>query len=380
MVEVTWAQAAAWRARRHHLDARAPAGRMLAVTSRLCGLHAQVLSSAVLSLWARVEALTRHAVDRALWEERTLVKTWAMRGTLHLLGAAELPLWHAALRTSRRYLKPKAWQRAYGITIDELDRLTAAIIAALDGRILTREELMAEAARIGGTASIAAKIGESSWGTVLKPAAFAGGLCFAPSLGQRVRFTHPATWLNGRAGQPVPTGEATAEIARRYLAAYGPAQHHDLARWWNGGGITQARQWMTALGEEAVPVVVEGARCWILAKHVRELRSAPPLRAVRLLPAFDPYVIGASWHAERLMPAGYRPRVFRPQGWLSPVLLINGRIAGVWRHQLQASRVAVSIEPFAPVPRWARRAAAAEAERLAAFLGGKLELGWESAP
>src|SRR5204862_4327676 len=97
MVKLTWPKAAAWRMRRHHLDQRAPAGSMLAVASRLCGLHAQVMSSAALALWARVEDVERGAVQRALWEDRTLVKTWAMRGTLHLLPSAELPVWHAAL-------------------------------------------------------------------------------------------------------------------------------------------------------------------------------------------------------------------------------------------------------------------------------------------
>ncbi len=94
MLKLTWARAAAWRARRHHLHQRAPAGSTLAIASRLCGLHAQVLSAAELCVWARVEGLRPGDVRRALWEERTLVKTWAMRGTLHLLPAAELPMWY----------------------------------------------------------------------------------------------------------------------------------------------------------------------------------------------------------------------------------------------------------------------------------------------
>src|SRR5438445_6528381 len=74
MQKLTWPRIAAWRVQRHHLNQRAPAGSMFAVASRLCGLHAQVLSSAVLTLWARVEGLNRDAVRRALWEDRTLVK------------------------------------------------------------------------------------------------------------------------------------------------------------------------------------------------------------------------------------------------------------------------------------------------------------------
>src|ERR1044071_9891680 len=106
MMKISWAQAAAWRMRQQYLDRRAPAGSMLAVASRLRGLHAQLMSPAELAVWARVDDLDRGDVRRALWDDRTLVKTWAMRGTLHLLPAGELPLWHAALSTSPRYLRP----------------------------------------------------------------------------------------------------------------------------------------------------------------------------------------------------------------------------------------------------------------------------------
>jgi len=138
MLKLTWKHAAAWRARRHYLHEGAPAADMLAVASRLCGLHAQVMSSAELSLWARVENLKRGAVPNALWKERTLVKTWAMRGTLHLLPTAELPLWHAALRSSRRYRTPAFWKRVLGITLEELDSLTEAVGTVLAGRVMTR--------------------------------------------------------------------------------------------------------------------------------------------------------------------------------------------------------------------------------------------------
>jgi hypothetical protein len=115
MLQLTWPQAAAWRIRRHYLNQRAPAGSMLAVASRLCGFHAQVMSSAELTVWARVEGLDRQAVQRALWDDRALVKTWAMRSTLHLLPSSELPLWHGALATSlarrtpaaRRFVQPR---------------------------------------------------------------------------------------------------------------------------------------------------------------------------------------------------------------------------------------------------------------------------------
>ena len=381
MLKLTWGQAAAWRIHRHHLVERAPAGSMLAVASHLCGLHAQLMSSAELSVWARVEDLDRRAVQRALWEDRTLVKTWAMRGTLHLLPAGELSLWHAALSTSRRYLKPALWQKYFGITMEELDRLTEAVAAALDGRVMTRGELVQEVGRLTGSAAFGVKLAESSWGTILKPAAFSGRLCFGPGLGQRVRFTRPDTWLAGAgrsSGPPVDRQAAPAAVTRRYLAAYGPATYQDLGRWWGGGGsVNTARQWIASLGEEVVAVDLDGAQAWMLAAHAREVRGLPPTRSIRLLPGFDQYVVGASCHAEHLLPGDFRRRVYRPQGWISPVLLVNGRMEGTWRHEIKGSRVEVVIEPFVKAPAWVRRAAGQEAERLAAFLGGSLSLAWK---
>lgn len=339
------------------------------------------MSSAELTLWARVEGLERGALASALWDERTLVKTWAMRGTLHLLPAAELPLWHAALGTSRRYMRAAAWQKYFGITLEELDQVTHAVAVALEGRVMTREALVQEVGRITGSAAFASRVALNSWGTILKPAAFTGRLCFGPSVGQRVQFTRPDTWLAAAGCQPGPALDpdaAIAEVTRRFLSAYGPATHHDLARWWGGtNSLTTARRWIAALGDEVTPVDLEGTPGWMLAAHLRELRDRPPARSVRLLPGFDQYVVEASWHARQLLPGDLRSRVYRPQGWISPVLLVNGRMDGTWRHEMKGSRVEVAIEPFVKAPVWVRRAAGQEAERLAAFLGGTLSVTWK---
>src|SRR5262249_2215192 len=150
-----------------------------------------------------------------------------------------------------------------------------------------------------------------------RPAAFSGRLCFGPSVGPRVRFTHPGTWLPRRSAAP-GAAAAAAVVTRRFLAVFGPATAWDLARWW-GGGVTTARRWLAALGEEAVEVDVDGTRAHVLADDEREIRDGTPARSVRLLPGFDQYVVAASGHADRLMPSSLRARVYRPQGWISPV-------------------------------------------------------------
>ena len=345
---------------------------MVDVASRLAGVHAQVLSSAELTLWARVDPLAPDAVARALWEERTLVKTWAMRGTLHLLPSSEYPVWQAALGTYRHYERA-AWSRYFGVTPEELGGLVDAVGTALDGRMLTREELAAEVGRVTGSPALGDKLRES-WGALLKPAAFRGQLCFAPNAGQNVRFTRPGSWLG--TWSPVDPEEARAEVTRRFLGAHGPATREDLGRWWAESPAAAGRM-LAALGTEVAPVEVEGRAAWALTEHVTELEAATDSRCVRLLPGFDQYVIGATLHAEQLLPGDFKARVHRPQGWVSPVLLVDGRMDGVWRHERSGRRVTVTIEPFVAVPAWARRAAEQEAERLAAYLGGSLDLTWD---
>jgi hypothetical protein len=89
-------------------------------------------------------------------------------------------------------------------------------------------------------------------------------------------------------------------------------------------------------------------------------------------------VIAASKHARHLLPGDFRPRVYRPQGWISPVLLVNGRIDGVWRHEINGSGLEVTIEPLVKQPAWVRRAAEEEAERLGAFFGLQPRVIWQA--
>jgi uncharacterized protein YcaQ len=362
VARLSWAQARAFRLRRQQLHERAPASAMLDVASRIGGLHAQLLSSAELTLWARVGGLSRTAVREALWRDRTLVKTWAMRGTLHLLPSSEYALWQAALSNYRHWLRP-GWLRAFGMTLRDHQRLGDAIGEALSEKPLTRAELAAEVERRTRSRKLRDHVLQS-WGSMLKPAAYQGRLCFGPSAGQNVRFVRPAAWL-GRLRAAWDARAALVEMARRFLAAHGPASREDFARYWHVSAA-QTRKLFDEAG--AVPVDVEGTARWMLAEDVAGASARGTVRSVRLLPAFDQYVIGASAHAELLMPGPFRPRVYRAQGWLSPVLLVDGTLAGVWRADRKGKALAVRIEPFRPLPRAVLRAAEEEAERLAAFL------------
>jgi hypothetical protein len=118
-----------------------------------------------------------------------------------------------------------------------------------------------------------------------------------------------------------------------------------------------------------VEVDVEGTACWMLSDHVAGAEAAEPPGRVNLVPAFDQYVIAATRHAEKMMPGAFKPRIYRPQGWISPVLLVNGRMDGVWSYAKKGARLLVSVEPFVKLPKWCSAPLEEEAGLLAAFLG-----------
>lgn len=372
---LTWEQVLAWRMRRQHLDRRAPRESMVGVVGDICGLHAQLMSATELALWARVADLESGAVQRALWHDRALVKVWAMRGTLHLLPAAEYPLWQAALSTYR-HPERGYWQRYFDVTPEQLERLLKVIPVALDGPPLTRDELADAVASLTGSPELGGRL-RGGWGSLLKPASYLSCLCFADSVGNKVRFTRPDKWLPAWWNEDPQ--ESLLAVVRRYLAARGPATEGELYRWWVGFSAAEARRLLAALGQDAIKVSIEGTAAWMLAEDLPGLLAAGPIGTVRLVPAFDQYVIGAAPDApELLLPPAMRGRVYRPQAWISPVLLADGRMEGTWRHERKRSKVSVTIEPFRHLPLWVRQGAEREAESLAHFLGARLELAWAS--
>ncbi len=318
----------AGRLARSHLAERAPAGLLLEVVRDVCGIHAQVMGSAELQLAARVEGIAQADVRSALWEERSLAKTWTLRGTLHLHPADELGLWTAARRA---------------VATEEDAAVTAAIGEALRGRRLTREELAdAVVERVGPEPRERLA---SGWGWFLGDAAAAGLLCFGPPEGAKVTFVHAEDWLGPqRAWEP---GEALREVARRYATTFAPA------------GLRQFREWLAAKVDVKVP----------------EVALAPPgPGSVRLLPEYDPYVMGFR-EREHLVPPAVREQVKAhgkgryegPAG--TPFLLVDGLAAGVWGRKKSAKRIELTVQPARKLSRAERAGVEAEAERIGAFLG-----------
>jgi hypothetical protein len=361
--ELTWGQVHAFRLARHHLAARRSKRDLAKVAGAIGGAQAQLMSAAELQLAVRV-ACTTADVRTALWKDRSLVKTWLMRGTLHLIPAEDLPLYSAAL--GPRWIRPtKGWFQWAGMTEKDLAKFVDTIGGALNGEPMTREEIIATAAK-GHSKNITDWL-RSSWGGMLKPVARSGQLCFGPSRGTNVTFVNPRLWL--RSWREMDPEEALLEVARRYLRAYGPATSLDFARWFapSLGGPAVRAAW-SGLANEVVPVSVDGVRADMLARDVNAILRIPVGPSVRLLPLFDPYLMG---HASRdhLFDRVHRWKVSRVAGWISAVVLVDGRVVGTWMHSVTRGTLRITVTPFGRLSPRIRSGIQERAEAIADSLG-----------
>ncbi|MCI0634260.1 MAG: winged helix DNA-binding domain-containing protein [Actinobacteria bacterium] len=359
--KVSWEQALAFRMRRHLLD---PVGTVPVdrVVRRLCGVQAQVASSAELAVRLRRTSSKPGEVGRALSQGR-LVKTWAMRGALHLLTPKEAGAFLSLMAAGRSWERP-SWQGYFGVTSKEMDVLRRTVWEALDGAVLTREELIAAVTRRRGMQHLGEALG-SGWGTLLKPLAWQGDLCFGPSRGNRVTFTRPEAASARWAGVPSPD-EAAPRAVAAFVGAHGPATPDRFGAWLAGGwfGKRRLRTWFEELGERLAPVEVGGGPAFVLSEDLDELVSTKPTKAVRLLGGFDQYVLGPGTADTHVVPARRRAAVSKQAGWISPVVVAGGPVSGTW--ELDGDDVRVAW--FKEAGRAPRKALDSEVERLSSIL------------
>lgn len=354
--------------RRHLLDPVGPQP-VAGVVRRLCGVQAQVASSAELAVRVRRTASRPGEVARALTAGR-LVKTWAMRGALHLLTPEQGGVFLSLMASARTWERP-SWQKYFGLTPKQMEALQVAVRDALEGGELTRAELVAAVVAQRGLKHVGEGLA-SGWGTLLKPLAWQGDLVYGPNRGTRVTFMRPEAASARWAGVPDPDEAAPLAIAA-YLGAHGPATAEAFGNWLSGGwfGKRQLRTWFDRLGDDVAEVDVDGERAFVLAEHLDELAATKPTSAMRLLPGFDQYVLGPGTKDPHVVPPDRRTDVSRQSGWISPVVVAGGVVRGTW--ELDGDRV--RVDWFAELGRVPRTALRAEVARLSAILGR--ELAWE---
>jgi hypothetical protein len=361
---LNWDRVFAWRLRRQLLE---PIGdRDVPTTVRaLCGVQAQVPSAADLAVAVRRDPPAPGGLARAL-EQRSVMRTWAMRGTLHVLAPGDAEAFLSLLGAVRTWEEP-AWQRNFGAGPEEIDLLARTVAEVLDGRVLERVELIEEVAARAGHRELDAHL-RSGWGALLKPLAWMGLLCNGPSRGNRVTFTSPQSWLTGWRG--IPEVDTAARIAiPAYLHAYGPARPETFDAWLTRGRSRkpQLRRWFGELEEDGVIATValeDGGSAYARAADCDELRDTPPSTVVRLVPGFDQSVLGPGTADPRVVAPARRKEVSKAAGWIAPVVLRGGRVIGVWSLEGEDLSVRLFTEEEHPGARVSAASLDAEATRL----------------
>ena len=349
-----WSGVIARRMTRHKLVQPATDLGPEGIAGAMCGAHAQVLSAAELSIGRRIAGATRSDVRHALWDNRTLVKTFGPRGTVHLLPTTDLPMWTGAFSA----LPSSVPTHPDGVrfTPEQADEVVAAIGDALATAELTVDELTEAIADRTGLWAVERTMegfGDKwpRWRQVTSTAAHRGMLCFGPDKGRKVSYTSPRRWLPGF--RPTDGEAALRALVTRYLYAYGPATPRHFARWL-GIPPRYAVELFGRMRGELERVELGGEPAWVVAGDVQT--PPEPCRGVWLLPYFDPYVV-AGQPRELLYPGVAATRALSPAGQAGnyPVLLIDGVVGGVWHQRRSGRKLAIAVEPLSELTASQRR-------------------------
>ena len=308
---------------------------------------------------ARSRGLTAADVEAARVDERSIIRHWVMRMTVHLFPVDDFG-WLTSLFAARM----EAWSlrrlEALGLSPRERDRAVDAICKAIEREgAISRTEAMEVAERTG----IAVDVQRRTHLSVLT--VVGGTACIGPDAGRTSQLVATREWI-GEFETP-SRDEALAELARRYFRAFAPASERDFAKW-SGLPLGECR-----LGMERIAAELEqlgGAGQALFAPKGFDTR-APRSPVVRLLPHFDTYLMGYASRSHAVDEAG--EKVILPGGGiLRPTICVDGRFVGTWSRKNSQNKVSIKLEPFEPFERIDERwmpALEAEARDIARFEG-----------
>jgi hypothetical protein len=332
------------------------------VVRHLAGVQAQVVSAAGLALRARSKGLTAERVDHARMVGRSIVLTWAMRGTVHLIAAEDyawmVPLTiETSLATAHRRLTEE------GVSAAQAAK-AVPLISQMLGREgpLTRPEI-AERLERNAIPTKGQAMAHLVW-----LAAAQGAICYGPEREGEKCFVLVEEWL--RKPKPRERESALAELAVRYLRSHAPAGPADLAYWSGIRTADATRAWKAIAGRLEEIETARGPR-WML----RSSRIEEPNGVVRLLPAFDEYLLG--WNDRDVaVSAENRAKINRGGGWLHPAVLADGQLVATWRLKRTPKTSKLEIVPFSELAPAVKRAVVADAVDVGEFVGAAVEVGF----
>jgi len=335
----------------------------------MCGIQAQDAHAATLAVRVRSAGLVAGNVEQARVQERSIIRTWGQRGTLHLLATEDLG-WLLSLLGPIFVTGDQRRRAELGLDEDICTKGIAAIrdILANQGP-LTRAELVEQLAVRTGM-----RLEGQAAPHLLFRAALEGIVCLGPDRGTKPTYVLIDDWLEGNARVlSLSRDAACTELARRYLAAYGPAEPDDLATW-SGLPMREVRAAWKSIANDLTVVEVAGRSAWMLKEHLAWLDELPsPAPVVRLLPGFDTYLLGYR-SRDLVVSPPYAKRINAGGGMIHPTLIIDGRAIGTWKFKRQKNSLDVVLEPFEELAAEIQPELEAEVQDIARFLGAPARL------
>lgn len=293
-----------------------------------------------LAVRARTSGLTAADVDDAVFRG-DVVRTWAMRGTLHLVAAVDLR-WLTRIFGPYFRDRQRPRRRQLGLDDDACARGVAQLASFLRAP-MTRAEIVER---------VDLDLAGQAAPYFLAFAAFAGVICRGPERGSEATYVLVDDWVRD---------DRDGLLAERYLRGYGPASPADLAAW-SGLPVTVARKAFDDVRDLTVP---DGA-----GFRLRDQEPETTAR-VRLLGHFDAFLLG---YRERPIPAEHAGVIQTGGGFVMPSVSVGGRIMGAWRAESTQEHLGIGVTPFTTISAQLRRELSADAADLGRFLGQRSEL------
>lgn len=322
----------------------------------MLAMQAQDFPGVKWSIGLRLDQSTEATVDAA-FDSGDIVRSWPMRGTLHLVPAEDLG-WMLEL-TAPRVIGSAAPRRAHlGIAEADVERAREIAFASLTGgRVLTRAALLAAIAA-GGVSTDGQRGYHLLWYL-----AQTGTLVLGPADGRQQTFVLLHEWV--RAPRRLERDEALGELAFRYFRSHGPATARDLARW-SALTISDVRRGLAVCGRQLTELELDGVT-YHLAPGT--LAATPPATNVHLLPGFDEYLLGYQDRTAALAPEHSQAVVPGGNGMFKPTMVADGEVVGTWQRTVTARDVVIEPMPFGPLPGPLQQGLIAAAGAYGAFLG-----------
>lgn len=302
----------------------------------MLGLQSQEPPSAVLAVRPRTHHLVAEDVRHAREDERSIVLTWCIRGTMHLVSTEDLA-WMLPLFGPLFIRKSQRRYKQLGLDPETRSLAARELRATLDRHgPLTRPELARYLAEKG------IPVAGQAIAHLVSYAALEGIICFGPERDGKLTYVVIEDWIH--LPEALEPNQVQIELARRYLEAYGPATPYDLASW-SGLPVSQARSAFQSIPDDPFEVKIGKTPAWILPQNAGWLDHPLADPVVRLLPGYDAYLLGYQ-NRDFMVPANYASRIHPGGGLIKPTLIVDGLALGNWKKETRKDHTGIIVEPF----------------------------------